>query len=251
MVSKGSVKIVSKKPLDCSSSFVLDNVTYHVQTEDLGKKTGRIASRVFDKGEIVFSRDSDYSHLRNISNFEERLRHLIANQHKSTIDQFTREQTSKQKQKSQYFDEVKGLLKKGGGEEALVLLEEALLKFPGDPFLLSYYGCLTAVVRNSPREGVSICQEAIKRLDQTMPFGSEFFYPVFYLNLGRALLKAGRKKDAVNAFFNGIKNDPDNRDIHQELVALGTRRKLPVPFLKRSNPINKYIGMLTSTGTKK
>lgn len=251
MTAKSSVKIVVRRPPEFSSSIVVDNVTYHVQTEDLGKKTCRIATRIYHNGEIVFSRDSDYSHLLKLKGFDEKLRTLMDNQHKSTTDFFVREQTPKQKQKSQYFEEVQNLLKTGDGRSALILLEETLGKFPGDPFLLSYYGCLVAVVRGNPREGISLCLNAIKRLEETLPFGREFFYPAFYLNLGRAYLKAGKKQEAVNAFYQGLKNDPDNKDLHQELVKLGNRRKLPIPFLKRSNPINKYIGLLISKGQEK
>jgi len=251
MASKSSVKVVIKRSPEFSSNLVVDNVTYHVQTEDLGKKTCRIATRIYQSGEIVFSRDSDYSHLLKLKGFDEKLRVMMENQHKSTTDFFVRGQAAKQKQKSQYFEEVQGLLKKGNGSSAIILLEEALSKFPGDPFLLSYYGCLVAIVRNNPREGISICLDAISRLDATIPFGSEFFHPVFYLNLGRAYLKAEKKQEAITSFYHGLKNDPDNKDIHQELVKLGNRRKLPLPFLKRSNPINKYIGLLTSTGLKK
>ncbi|MEJ2695808.1 MAG: tetratricopeptide repeat protein, partial [Candidatus Sulfobium sp.] len=78
----------------------------------------------------------------------------------------------------------------------------------------------------------------------TMPFGSDFFYPLFYLNLGRAYLEANKKRDAITAFEKGLLNDPENHDLLSELRKLGTRRKAPVPFIKRSNPINKYIGML-------
>jgi tetratricopeptide (TPR) repeat protein len=106
-------------------------------------------------------------------------------------------------------------------------------------------------VNNSPEEGIAICLKALKRLDETIPFGSEFFYPVFYLNLGRAYLKADKKQEAVAAFYQGLKNDPDNKDIHEELVRLGNRRKLPVPFLRRSHPINKYIGLLTASKKEK
>ena len=77
-----------------------------------------------------------------------------------------------------------------------------------------------------------------------MPFGSEFFYPIFYLNLGRAYLKGNRKKDAVQAFQEGLKSDPGNRDLLWEIKKIGERRKPPLSFLSRSNPINKYIGML-------
>ncbi|MBA4372028.1 MAG: hypothetical protein C0402_04115 [Thermodesulfovibrio sp.] len=251
MTSKSSVKIVTRRSPECSSNIVVDNITYHVQTEDLGKKTCRLATRIYQRGEVVFSRDLDYAHLLKLKNFDEKLQVMMENQHKSTTDFFVREQAAKQKQKSHYFEEAQVLLKKGDGKSAIILLEEALTKFPGDPFLLSYFGCLTAIVRGKPREGTAICLEAIKRLDETIPFGSEFFHPVFYLNLGRAYLKDEKKQEAVNAFYYGLKNDPDNKDIHQELVKMGNRRKLPLPFLKRSNPINKYIGLLTSKDRKK
>jgi hypothetical protein len=80
--------------------------------------------------------------------------------------------------------------------------------------------------------------------------GSEFFYPVFYLNLGRAYLKDDKKNDAVRAFQEGLKNDPENRDILWEMQKLGTRKKLPLPFLSRSNPINVYLGKLFSKPSK-
>ena len=244
--SKSSVKIVIRHSPEFSSNIVIDDVTYQIQTEDLGKRTCRIATRIYQSGQVVFSRDSDYSYLLKLKSFDEKLQTMMEGQHKSATDFFVHEQTAKQKQKSHYFEEVQELMKKADGESALILLEEALRKFPGDPFLLSYYGCLVAIVRNNPREGISLCLDALKRLDETIPFGSEFFYPVFNLNLGRAYLKAEKKQEAVNAFYHGLKNDPDNKDIHQELIKLGNRRRLPLPFLKRSNPINKYIGMLTS-----
>lgn len=251
MAAKSSVKVVSRRSLSFSNSIVIDNIKYHVQTEDLGKTTCTIATRIYLSGEIVFSRDSDYSSLLKLRDFDEKLLSMMENQHKATTDFFIREHASKQKQKSHFFEEVQGLLKKGAEKDALTLLANALQQFPGDPFLLSYYGCLMAIVNNKPGEGVSICLKALKRLDETIPFGSEFFYPVFYLNLGRAYLKADEKQEAVAAFYQGLKNDPDNKDIHEELVRLGNRRKLPVPFLRRSHAINKYIGLLTARKKEK
>ncbi len=245
MAAKSLVKVVSRHSPSFSNSIIIDNLKYHVQTENLGKKTCTIATRIYLSGEIVFFRDSDYSHLLKLREFDKKLLSMMENQHKSTTDFFIKGQASKQKQKSHFFEEVQGLLKKGAGKDALALLGDALQKFPDDPFLLSYYGCLMAIVNNKPGEGVAICLKAIKRLDETIPFGSDFFYPVFYLNLGRAYLKANKKQEAVAVFYHGLKNDLDNKDIHQELARLGNRRKLSVPFLRRSHPINKYIGLLT------
>jgi tetratricopeptide (TPR) repeat protein len=83
-----------------------------------------------------------------------------------------------------------------------------------------------------------------------MPFGSEFFYPAFYLNLGRACLKGNKKAEAIKAFREGLENDPDNHDLLWELRKLGMRKRTPIPFLDRCNPINKYIGLLVSKVAK-
>jgi hypothetical protein len=119
---------------------------------------------------------------------------------------------------------------------------DGLQKFPGDPFLMSYYGYLLAHVDNDPREGINMCRDAISYLDRSMPVGGEFYYPVFYLNLGRAYLKEDRQS-AIKSFRTGLQNDPENREIMRELSKLGTRRKPALPFLRRNNPINKYVGM--------
>jgi tetratricopeptide (TPR) repeat protein len=244
MKSKARVKIISASPSEFSTNINVDNVVYHVQTEDMGTKTAKITSRVFLKGEVVFSGESDYSHLLQLKNFKDSLKALIEDHHKSTIDIFLKEQAKKQKLKSEYFEEAQKLLRRGSGKRALNTLEQALEKFPGDPFLLSYYGCLVAIVKKAPTEGIEICKNAIERLDETMPFGRESVYPVFYLNLGRAYLKDSNRKEAVAAFKEGLRNDPENRDLLWELRKLGTRRRAPIPFIRRSNPINKYIGKL-------
>ncbi|MBI5641673.1 MAG: hypothetical protein HZA17_14740 [Nitrospirae bacterium] len=163
---------------------------------------------------------------------------------------FTKDHTEKEKTKAQYFEEVKQLLRRKNGKSALNVLVHALEKYPGDPFLLSYYGCLLAIVENRTDEGIKICEDAIKHLDHSMPFGSEFFYPVFYLNLGRAYLKGDDKKSAITAFREGLRNEPDNHDLQWEMKKLGVRKGAAIPFLKRSNPVNKYIGMLRSKVSK-
>jgi len=244
MASKPEIRLTSKLSPECSSDIIVDNITYHVQTEDMGTKTCKIITNIYLKGEVVFKTKSDYSHLTRLKDFSVRLASLMEKQHKSAADQFVAEKTIKPKLKSEYFEEIQQLLRRGNGKSALNALRHALETYPADPFFLSYYGCLISVVENNPKEGVKICEDSIKTLNSAMPFGSEFFYPIFYLNLGRAYLKGSRKKDAVLAFQEGLKNDPGNRDILWEIKKIGERRKPPLSFLSRRSPINKYIGML-------
>ncbi len=250
MPPKSKINIVSGLSQEFSSNFTVDNVTYHVQTENMGTKTCKIISRVYQKGEVVLSRKSDYSHLASLKDYAEKLKTFMESHHRTTINNFVRGMSRKQKTKSDYFEEVKKLLQKAGGKEALSTLREALEKFPSDPFLMSYYGCLVAVVENNPGEGIRICREALAGVRDSLPFGSEFFLPVFYLNLGRAYLKGDRKSEAVEAFHEGLKNDPENHDLLWELRKLGRRKRPPIPFLRRSSPINKYIGLLVSKVAK-
>ena len=247
MSSESRINIISKLPPGFSSNVIVNNTTYHVQTEDMGVKTSRIVTRVYLKGEIVSSKTSNYSHLGRLDDFEVKLVELMKKQHKTTIEQFMLELSGhgKEKIRSDYVEKVKKLSRLGKAKSALATLKIALEKFPEDPFLLSYYGYLISAVENRPYEGVKICRDAIVRLDNSMPFGSEFFYPALYLNLGRAYLKIN-KKEAASTFRAGLKSDPNNRDLLWELKKLGTRRTPVVPFLHRDNPINKYIGLLLS-----
>jgi tetratricopeptide (TPR) repeat protein len=143
-----------------------------------------------------------------------------------------------------YLRAVKAHLRKGAQKDAFGLLQQAALQYPEDPFILSYYGCLQALVDRKYRAGVDNCKKALSLLNKGSSFGEEMFYPVFYLNLGRAYVAAGKKNDALDAFRKGLKYDNGNSDILKEMRGLGVRKQALVPFLDRSNPINKYIGMI-------
>jgi tetratricopeptide (TPR) repeat protein len=248
-MASSKINIISKLPPEFNSNITVDNVTYHVQTEDMAKAR-KVVTRIYLKGEVVFSKDSGYAHILSLAGFETKRNALMENQHRTTINLFVKEQTEKLKLKPEFFNEVQQLLKRGKGKSAMEALRGALQRFPTDPFLLSYYGCLVAVVEKKPAEGITICRDAIARLEKSMPFGIEFFYPVFYLNLGRAHLKNDDRKQAVEAFTEGLKADPENHDLIWEMKKLGSRKRPTVPFLRRSNPINKYIGLMLSKTSK-
>jgi tetratricopeptide (TPR) repeat protein len=149
-----------------------------------------------------------------------------------------------------YLRPVIAHLRKGEQKEAFGLLQHAFLEHPNDPFVLSYYGCLQAVVDKRYRAGVDKCQQAISMIQKLTAFGEDMLYPVFYLNLGRAYVAARRKRDAFDAFEKGLAYDKSNREILMEIRALGSRKKAIVPFLDRSNPINKYIGKIVNKKNK-
>jgi tetratricopeptide (TPR) repeat protein len=149
-----------------------------------------------------------------------------------------------------YLRAVKAHLRKGNQKEAFGLLQQAALQYPDDPFILSYYGCLQALVDRKYRAGVEKCKQALSMIKKESSFGEDMLYPVFYLNLGRAYLAANKKNDAFEAFSKGLKYENSNHEILKELRGLGTRKKAVVPFLDRSNPINKYIGLILHKTSK-
>lgn len=151
---------------------------------------------------------------------------------------------------SNYLRAVKVHLRSGKQKEAFSLLLRATLQFPDEPLILSYYGYLQAIVDKKYRSGVEVCKKAIALFKAKKSPGEDVLFPVFYLNLGRSYLAAGKKKDAIDAFHKGLQYDKSNSDLRKELRGMGMRKKPPVPFLDRANPINKYIGMVLQKAKK-
>ncbi|HEY6838951.1 MAG TPA: tetratricopeptide repeat protein [Geobacteraceae bacterium] len=65
---------------------------------------------------------------------------------------------------------------------------------------------------------------------------------VHYLNLGRIQLMAGNKPQALDTFRRGARFDRSG-EIGRELERLGVRKRPVFPFLARSNPLNRYVGL--------
>jgi tetratricopeptide (TPR) repeat protein len=245
MSPETAIKIVSKKPAEFSSIITVNDHSYTVLTENLGEKRCEIVSLIYCKGEIVFSKKSDYSHLTRVKNSGFRLHDLMERQHSTTINVFTQLKTEKQKSKKDFFHIARSFMKSGNKSVAFETIQNGLQLYPRDPFLMSYYGYLMADVEHNPDKGIQICNEAISQLKKAVPFGREFYDSMLYLNLGKACLKKN-KAEAIKNFRAGLHSDPDNKELIRELDRLGTRRRPVIPFLDRDNPINKYFGMAIS-----
>jgi hypothetical protein len=59
--------------------------TYHVQTEDNGRHSPFIITLLYLQGAILGSRKTNYAHILDLPDFEERLRTLMKEQHKAMI----------------------------------------------------------------------------------------------------------------------------------------------------------------------
>ena len=69
---------------------------------------------------------------------------------------------------------------------------------------LSWYGLALALEGGRLREGVEFCRQAVPL---------EFYNPELYLNLGRVLIVAGRKREAYDALRKGIALQPSVRPV--------------------------------------
>jgi len=83
--------------------------------------------------------------------------------------------------------------------------------------------------------GLELCTKAIKK---------EFYKAEYYRNLARVYIAADNKKGAITTLTKGMKYETESEMLHEMLVELGVRSRPTIPFLKRSNIINKYLGIL-------
>jgi tetratricopeptide (TPR) repeat protein len=115
---------------------------------------------------------------------------------------------------------------------ALTFFEKAVEK-EDKPIYSSYMALCIAKERGQFQLAFTLCEKAKAREPQN---------PVHYLNLGRIYLFAGKKSEAVRTFREGLAWEK-NQQIIDELDRLGTRNPPVVSFLKRSNPINRILGL--------
>ena len=133
----------------------------------------------------------------------------------------------------EFFTRGMEALRNGNNGEALDLLEKAVSLDRKPAYCAALAICL-ARGKGEFKRAISLCKEAIKN----DPKNSALF-----LNLGRVHILAGQKKDAIRIFNMGLRHE-ENRDILFELNRLGYRKPPVIPFLKRDNPLNKYLGKL-------
>jgi len=132
------------------------------------------------------------------------------------------------------FKQGMQFLKDNNLEKATRAFEKAYKEDKENARYMSYYGMCAAMRWGEIGLGIELCTRAVKR---------EFYKTEYYINLSMVYLKAGNKKGAVAVLKKGLRFDPENDIIHKELIKLGAREKSLIPFLMRSNPINKFLGM--------
>lgn len=98
----------------------------------------------------------------------------------------------------------------------------------------SYLGYGMAKYHKKVADGVRLCRYAIK---------IEFYQTENYVNLARTcMLSATYRREAFEAVREGLKVDPDCIELHDLQTALGRRKPPVLPFLSRSNGLNRFLG---------
>jgi tetratricopeptide (TPR) repeat protein len=116
---------------------------------------------------------------------------------------------------------------------ALVLFEKAFL-LENNPTYCSYFAFCLAKERGQYKKAIALCKEAMEK----EPDNSDH-----YLNLGKINELLGNKTEALQIFRQGLSRQA-NPQINAELDRLGARKPPVIPFLKRENPLNKYLGFI-------
>ena len=109
---------------------------------------------------------------------------------------------------------------------------------PGDrtPGLVySFLGYGTARYQNRMRDGLKLCEHAIKL---------QYYEADNHWNLARVQMMMKERRQAVTTIDRGLKLDPDHKGLLELRKDLGRRRRPVLRFLDRKNPINVLLGRL-------
>lgn len=119
--------------------------------------------------------------------------------------------------------------------EAAIELERKMGTEKPQPRYVSYYGLCLGLRRENVHTALKFCREAA---------AAEEYNADMCCNLGRVLLRAGRRKEAHKTLAKGLRLQPDHRECRQALSTLGVRRPPVLPFLPRGNFLNVMLGRM-------
>lgn len=111
-----------------------------------------------------------------------------------------------------------------------------------DPCHLSYCGLLSAMTDKDDEGSIALCERAVEQDGRRQ---SEL-----YLNLARALVAKGRRREAITALERGVVIHEDDKRLREELRHLVPRAKPRFPSLGRQHPLNKCYGVLRTLSGK-
>jgi tetratricopeptide (TPR) repeat protein len=113
--------------------------------------------------------------------------------------------------------------------------ERAHRRDPRDPVTTSWYALTLVLVERNSNLAVQLAEQALRAA------GPE---PEILLNSARIHLALNQRDRAARAVSRGLALFPDDPRLLAARDAMGTRRTPVIPFLSRSNPLNRLLGKL-------
>jgi tetratricopeptide (TPR) repeat protein len=129
------------------------------------------------------------------------------------------------------IDRGKNFIRENNFLGALACFEKAysLKKIPE---IQSYLGLCIAIERGKISEAVSLCERAI---------GDDPENYMHYLNLAKIYMRTGNRDSALETLRKGLYFG-DNAELKSMLDSIGIRKTPVIPFIPRSNFLNRYLG---------
>jgi tetratricopeptide (TPR) repeat protein len=138
-----------------------------------------------------------------------------------------------------YADDGLRLCRAGDWNKGLPVLAAVLeQRSPMDQvpgLVYSYLGYGVARYQGKIREGIKLCEHAIK---------IQYYECENHWNLARIQALAGERMNAHQTIERGLKLDPTHDGLLATQRELGVRRAPVLKFLARSNPINVFLGRM-------
>jgi len=106
----------------------------------------------------------------------------------------------------------------------------------------SYLGYGIAHLDKKYREGLKLCQHAIKL---------QIYEPDNFMNLARVYLLTRNRDKAHQAVLRGLAIDSEHAGLRRVCRELGIRKKPVISFLHRDNPLNQTLGRMKRAFKKK
>lgn len=136
------------------------------------------------------------------------------------------------------------LLRRGYPEDAVVCFSKIVDMNYDSAACYSWLGLAIARSKYGDiAKAEQYCRKAVKKA---------FYQPRYYVNLAEVYILWGKKRRAVDALESCLKLDDGNIGARRKLTSMGLRKRPVIPFLSRSNPLNKYLGIiLTRLGIRR
>jgi predicted Zn-dependent protease len=133
------------------------------------------------------------------------------------------------------LEEGKEHLRQGRMTDAHAAFRRAYRRAPSDPQVYSWFWVTLVLVEKNSTLGTELTDRAVRVAGAT---------PELAMNQSRVAVALRQRERAIRALERGLSRDPTDPVLLAERDALGRRRRPVLPFLHRSNPLNRWLGTL-------